>query len=153
MFLESDFLDFMRCLNKAGVRYVLIGGYAAIINGVNRTTGDMDIFVERSEKNATKIVEAIADFGMGILGFVKEDFLDQNNIVQLGVSPIRIDILNDVPAISFEETWGNAINYTEEDVTFKVIHINQLIINKTAVGRGKDLEDVKALTKILNKKK
>lgn len=153
MLLEDDFLDFLRCLNETNAKYILIGGYASIIHGVNRTTGDMDIFVERTKENADKVILAIENFGMGGLGIEAEDMLEKDNVIQLGVSPIRIDILNDIPAISFEETYNMAFDYQEGDVVFKVIHINHLIENKEHVGRGKDLEDVKILKRILNKKK
>jgi len=132
---------------------MLIGGYAVILNGVNRTTDDLDIFIERSEENASKILEVINAFGLGSIGFKMDDFLDENSVVQMGRVPHRIDILNTIPGVSFYEAFENSVIYKEEGIEIRCIHINQLINNKLAVARDKDLMDAKALKKILNKKK
>jgi predicted nucleotidyltransferase len=153
MLLNEDFLDFLRLLNTKGIRYVLVGGYAAIINGVSRTTGDMDVFVDSTEENATKTVEAINEFGFGFLGFTKEDVLNKEMLLQLGVSPVRIDILSNLDGVEFNEVFETAFSFNEDGVSFKVIHINQLIKNKSAVGRGKDLDDIETLNRIIKNKK
>jgi predicted nucleotidyltransferase len=151
--LDPDFLDFIESLNKYKAAYVLVGGYAAIINGHNRTTGDLDIFVERTEENAIKVISAIEDFGFGSIGFTVKDVLDENGFMRMGVEPLRIDVLNSLPAVTFEEVYQQSEEYEDEGVKMKVIHINHLIANKRAVGRPKDMADVRALEKILKRKK
>lgn len=151
--LSSDFLDFIDCLNKNNVAYVLVGGYAAIIRGHTRTTGDMDIFVERSLENAEKVIKAIDDFGFGSIGFSKEDIVDESSFVRMGEEPLKIDILNSIQGVEFKEVYEFAEEYEDEGIKMKVIHINHLIKNKIAAGRPKDLADVRALEKILNRKK
>jgi predicted nucleotidyltransferase len=151
--LNEDFLDFIECLNKNKVAYVLVGGYAAIIKGHTRTTGDMDIFVNRSLENAQKIIKAIDDFGFGSIGFTAQDVMDENGFIRMGSEPLRIDILNSIQGVEFDEVYESAEEYEDEGVKMKVIHINHLIKNKIAAGRPKDLADVRALEKIINNKK
>ena len=153
MIFDTLFLEFIEALNKNEARYVLIGGYAAIIHGVNRVTGDLDIFIERSRENAIKILKAIDDFGLGSIGFKEEDLVNEDFVVQMGRPPYRIDILNSIPGVTFEEAYNAAVLYEEDDIKIKCIHINHLLNNKKAVGRNKDLMDVKALEKIIKRNK
>ena len=153
MILDANFLEFIECLNKNEVRFVLIGGYAVVLNGHSRSTGDLDIFIESTEENAEKVLKAIDDFGFGSIGFTKEDLLYKDGVVQMGTPTIRSDILSNVDGITFEETFASAKDHVEENVSMKVIHINHLIASKLAVGRKKDIADVEALQKILNKRK
>lgn len=152
MILDSNFLEFIECLNKNKVEYILVGGYAVVLNGVNRTTQDLDIFIRRTDENADKVLKAIDDFGFGSIGFTKADLQDKQGIVQIGRPPLRIDILCELPGVDFETAYNEANDYEEEGVKIKVMHINQLITNKLAVARDKDLADAKALQKILKRK-
>lgn len=153
MIFDPIFLEFIDTLNKNNVRYILIGGYAAIIHGVNRVTGDIDIFIERSVENAVNVLKAIDDFGLGSIGFTEKDLTDEDVVVQMGRVPYRIDVLNAIPGVTFEEAFNSAVIYEENGVKVKCIHINHLLNNKKAVGRPKDLMDVKAIEKILKRKK
>ena len=87
------------------------------------------------------------------IGFTEKDLTDEDVVVQMGRVPYRIDILNAIPGVTFDEAFGSAIVYEENDVKIKCIHINHLLDNKRAVGRNKDLMDVKAIEKILKRKK
>ncbi len=131
----------------------MIGGYAVVINGVNRTTGDLDIFIERTRENATNVLKAIYEFGLGSIGFTEDDLVDEDWIVQMGRIPYRIDILNAIPGVTFAEAYEASVIYEEDHIAIRCIHINHLINNKKAVGRNKDLMDVKTLEKILKRKK
>ncbi len=153
MIFDSLFLEFIELLNKNEVKYILIGGYAVIINGVNRTTGDMDILIERNVQNAEKVLKVIDDFGLGSIGFTVNDLMEEDNIVQMGRIPYRIDILNTIPGVKFEEAYSESRLYTEDGIDIRCIHINHLISNKLAVKRNKDLADAKALQKIVNRRK
>jgi predicted nucleotidyltransferase len=148
---DVNFLEFLDCLNKREAKYILIGGLAVIIHGVNRTTGDMDIFIEPSVENANKVLNAINDFGFGSIGFTIEDILNPDIVVQMGRVPLRIDILSELPGIIFSKTFEQALELETEGIKIKVIHINDLITNKEIVGRGKDILDVKALKEIIRK--
>jgi len=150
--LDADFLEFIECLNRNNVEYVLVGGYAAIIQGHTRTTGDIDIFVRRTMENAGRVIKAIDDFGFGSIGFTEEDVVDENGFLRMGTEPLRIDILNAIAGVEFDEVYDCAEKYVDEGVEMKVIHINHLIKNKLAAGRPKDIADVTALEKILKRK-
>lgn len=145
MIFDPNFLEFIECLNKREAKYVLVGGLAAVIHGVNRVTGDMDIFIEASKPNASVVLAAIDDFGFGSIGFTEEDLLNPEMVVQMGRVPLRIDILSELPGINFKDVFDRAIEFKTDGVTVKVIHVNDLITNKESVGREKDIMDVKAL--------
>ncbi len=153
MIFDNLFLEFIDALNKNDAKYVLIGGYAVIIHGGNRLTGDMDIFIQRNKENAVKVLRAINDFGLGSIGFTEDDLTNEDMVIQMGIVPFRIDILNSIPGVTFEEAYNTAITYEEGGIEVKCIHINQLLANKKAVARNKDLMDVKTLEKILKRKK
>jgi predicted nucleotidyltransferase len=150
---DSNFVDFIECLNKNDAKYVLVGGYAVVINGHTRTTGDIDFFVKRTEENAKNVIKAIDDFGFGGIGFTIDDVLDENGFMRMGIEPLRIGILSSLPGVSFDDVYNQAEEHEDGGVKFKVIHINHLIQNKLAVGRPQDIADVNALQKILKRKK
>ena len=134
-------------------KFVLVGGLAVIVHGHFRTTKDMDIFYEGSEENGKKILEGINEFGFAYLNLNMDDILDKNGYIKLGNQPVRIDLFCDLPGVSFEEVYRDSIDYKEENLHLKVIHVNHLIENKTKVGRLQDLDDVKKLRKIIERRK
>ncbi|ANI90185.1 hypothetical protein A9P82_13345 [Arachidicoccus ginsenosidimutans] len=152
MILNENFSDFINLLNKHEVKYVLVGGWVVIFEGYGRTTSDIDFFVEISEKNAEKIINVIKEFLGSAIGFVKEDFLKKDNVVMIGRPPFRIDILTSITGVGFEEAYNGSHIYEEEDFKVRCIHINELIQNKKASGRLKDLADAEVLEKILRKR-
>ena len=152
MNLNENFVDFINLLNKHKVKYVLVGGWAVIFEGYSRNTGDMDILVEREEKNADKILAVIKDFLGSTIGFEKEDFLKEENVIMMGRPPFRIDILTDISGVSFKEAYESSKIYEDGGLKIRCIHINELIKNKKATGRLKDLGDVDMLEKILKKR-
>ncbi len=145
--LENDFVDFVKLCNQHNVKYLVIGGYAVSVHGYPRSTKDLDICIELSEQNAEKMVDVIADFGFASLELVKEDFLKANLIIQLGHEPVRIDILNDLDGVAFEEAWINRkmVNYEGEQIPF--IGYHELLKVKAKAGRPQDIADIKKLTK------
>ena len=153
MIFDKNFSDFIRLLEEKKVKYVLVGGLAVLIHGHFRTTKDMDIFYERSEENCRKVLDVIEKFGFKNLRLTIEDLKDERGYIQLGREPVRIDLFCDLPGVSFGEVYESAIDYKEDDFTVKVIHINHLIQNKKSVGRFQDLDDVKKLEKILQRRK
>lgn len=152
MNLNKNFVDFINLLNGHKVKYVLVGGWAVIFEGYSRNTGDMDILVERDERNADKILVVIKEFLGSTIGFEKEDFLKEENVIMMGRPPFRIDILTDISGVSFNEVYESSKVYEDEGLKIRCIHINELIRNKKATGRLKDLGDVEMLEKILKKR-
>lgn len=152
MNLNENFIDFISLLNKHDVKYVLVGGWAVIFEGYARTTGDMDFFIERSEENAEKLIKVIKKFCGSTLGFSVSDFLKEDNILMIGRPPFRIDLLTSISGVEFEEAFNTSHLYNEDNFEVRCIHINELINNKKASGRLKDLADAEMLVKILKKR-
>ena len=152
MRLNENFVDFIKLLNAHKARYVLVGGWAVIFEGYSRNTGDIDILVEREEKNADKLLAVIKDFLGSTIGFEKEDFLKKENVIMMGRPPFRIDILTDISGVSFKDAYDTSKLYEDDGLKIRCIHINELIRNKKASGRLKDLADADMLEKILKKR-
>lgn len=145
--LEVDFLDFITLCNNHKVRYLVIGGYAVSIHGYPRSTKDMDVCIEMSQQNAKKMVSVIKDFGFGSLNLTESDFLNKNFITQLGYDPLRIDILNDLDGVSFEEGWQNRKIVNISGVEINFIGYNELLKVKEKAGRPQDIADISMLKK------
>ncbi len=152
MILNENFIDFISLLNKYKAKYVLVGGWAVIFEGYSRNTGDIDILIERKEENAEKLLTVFKEFLGSTIGFEKEDFLKEENVIMMGRPPFRIDILTDISGVSFEEVYTTSKIYEDEGLEIRCIHINELIKNKKASGRFKDLADAEMLEKILKKR-
>lgn len=144
---HEDFQDFIKSINNAKVKYVLVGGYSVIFHGFPRTTGDLDIFVEVSKENYQKLSKAFFEFGLSVFDMTEENFLFNKNITvfSFGRAPVSIEILKEISGLSFEEVYSNAIDTEIEEVPVKVIQLKDLIKNKKASGRAKDLNDLENL--------
>jgi len=145
--VEKDILDFLELCNKYEVKYLVIGGYAVSIHGHPRSTKDIDVCIELSERNSLKMVDVIKDFGFSSLKLNKEDFLKKDLITQLGFPPLRIDILNDLDGVNFEEAWSNKKVVHFENVPVNFIGYNDLLTVKQKAGRPQDIADVNQLKK------
>ena len=145
MEVQPDFRDLLELFNRHQVEFMLVGGYALAFHGAPRYTGDMDIFVHTSSTNAMRIMEALNEFGFGSAGLTPEDFQSENTLVQLGVPPVRVDIVTSLTGISWEEACSNWVRGTYGDVSVFYIGREQFISNKKAIGRHKDLADLEAL--------
>lgn len=145
MILAQDFEDFVSLLNDHSVRYMVVGGYALAFHGKPRHTGDLDIWIGISEQNAEKMLHVVTDFGLGSLGFTLDDFLKEGYITQIGYPPLRIDILNSIDGVEFDEAYKNKQEIDLDGLTVVYIGLNDFIQNKTASGRARDLSDIKEL--------
>ena len=144
-----DFQDFIKALNENNVEYMLVGGYAVILHGYSRTTGDMDIWVNRTEDNYTKIVAAFKKFGMPLFDMTKENFLFHKNwdVFRFGRNPVAIDVMIKMSDFNFKECYQLATKHFVENFEVNVIHYNHLIEAKIKAGRGKDEDDIINLKK------
>ena len=145
---EKDFVDFIRLCNKHQVEYLVVGGLAVVVHGYPRFTGDMDIWMKISDDNAKKMLEVIKDFGMTSLGITKADLLEKDGVIQFGVRPVRIDIMNDLAGISFDEAYEKKKQLTRADVVINFIGLNDLLISKKVAGRKQDKADIQKLKRI-----
>ena len=141
--LNDDFQDILRCFNACEVDYLIVGGYAVIHYGHSRTTGDIDIWVRKSEANYLKINAAFFKFGMSVFDMTFENFMsDEMDVFSFGRSPVAIDILTEVKGLEFEEAYLKAIAATWDGVPVKVIDFKDLIRAKKTSARYKDLDDL-----------
>jgi predicted nucleotidyltransferase len=144
-----DFQDFITALQKRDVRYVLIGGYSVILHGYSRTTGDMDILVEKSAENYSRLVKAFQDFGMPVFDMTADNFLNNPafDVFTFGRQPVAIDILTAMKGVPFNEAFDQASEVDVDGLTIRLIHYNHLIRAKEAAGRPRDLNDIEQLKK------
>lgn len=135
----------LQCLNAERVDYLLIGAYAMAAHGFPRATMDIDIWVKPSKANAAAVWKALERFGAPLQGVTADDFAKDDVIFQIGVAPRRIDIITGVSALNFDETIKRAIEVEIEGLKVLIPSVADLIINKKATGRTKDLADVETL--------
>jgi len=145
MELYPDFKELLALFNAHGVEYVIVGGYALAFHGAPRFTGDLDILVRTEPGNARRVVEALADFGFASLGFAPDDFTKPECVIQLGVPPIRVDLITSLTGVTWEEAWAGRVRGAYGDMPVQYLGREQFLANKRAIGRKKDLADVEAL--------
>jgi hypothetical protein len=143
--LPRDFKEFLKSLNSNGVEYLLIGGYAVAIHGHVRATNDIDVWVKISPENAARIQRALCEFGFASALSNGDRFLTPNNVVRMGVPPIRIAILTSISGVEFEPCYREKEMIQIEEVMVPVISLARLRENKAATGRQKDLADLESL--------
>lgn len=148
LFLKKDFSDMIKIFLEEQVKFLLVGGMSINLYGYVRTTKDMDLWVQASIENAPKVVKALAKFGAPMQDISVDDFEVEGTVFQIGVDPIRIDVLTKITGVKFEEAILNAKIMEVEDLKIPTISIKDLIKNKKASGRLQDLADVQKLEKI-----
>ena len=145
MVLTQDFREFFQSLNEHNVRYLVIGGYAVAFHGHPRYTKDIDVWIEADKTNAEKLIDALRAFGFGSLGLEAEDFLDPDEIIQLGYPPNRIDLLTALKGVDFDTCYASRIVVEIQDTSVNFIDLENLKKNKRATGRLQDLADLEHL--------
>lgn len=145
--LPEDFRDLLVELADAGAEFVLVGGHAVAFHGHPRATKDMDVLIRANSSNAEKVYKALAAFGAPLQNFDVEakDFATYDGILQIGLPPRRVDILNRADGISFEEAVAEGSSFTLEGRQIPVIGRAALIKNKRAAARAQDAADVEIL--------
>ncbi|HEY4323243.1 MAG TPA: DUF6036 family nucleotidyltransferase [Mucilaginibacter sp.] len=144
---NEDFRDFIKCFNDCNVKYILVGGYSVILHGYSRTTGDMDIWVERTAENYENIKHAFLNFGMPVFDMTIGAFLNNTDldVFTFGRPPSSIDIMIAVKGLNFADCYQNAIYFEEDGLMIRTIFITDLINAKKASGRAKDINDLENL--------
>lgn len=145
--LPDDFRDLLIELADAGAEFVVLGGHAVAFHGHPRATKDLDVLVRATTDNARKVYRALASFGAPLSSFEvsEEDFTTYDGVLQIGLPPRRVDILNRADGISFDEAIASNDFFELEGRHVPVIGLDALLANKRAAGREQDLADVKAL--------
>ena len=145
MLVNSDFKELLSIFNDKSVKYLVIGGYAVIKYTEPRYTKDLDLWVKPDLDNAQAVVSALRLFGAPLTGLTTEDFAHEGYFYQMGVAPVRVDILMSIPGLSFDEAWEQRETVDFEGVVAPFISRQHLIISKRAAGRIQDLLDAEAL--------
>ena len=143
--LEDDLKEFIELLNALKVRYIIVGAFAVAYHGYPRYTGDIDLFIERSPENAQAILSAIQQFGFGDLGISSEDFLQEDQVIQLGIAPNRIDLLTFLSGVEFQEAWATRVQGEIAGLSVPIISKELLKKNKAASARSQDIADLEHL--------
>ena len=144
--LPPDFKEFLQLLNSHQVEYLLIGGYAVGYYGYPRATADMDIWIAIAPENAAKVVTVLQTFGFGVDEVTPDLFLKEEQIIRMGLPPVRIEILTTISGVSFAECYAERQVDVLDGVEVNLISLAHLKVNKKASGRYKDLNDLENLS-------
>jgi hypothetical protein len=145
MLLNPDFRDMLSALRSAGIDFMLVGAYAMAAHGYPRATGDIDIWVRADTETAPKLYRTLAEFGAPMHDLTLEELAAPGIVFQIGVAPVRIDILTELSGLHFSTAWQNRIEIEMDDLRIPVISRDDLLLNKRATGRAKDIADAEIL--------
>lgn len=143
--MPQDLKELLSAFNKQGVKYLVVGGYAFGVHAEPRATKDLDLFIRSDELNGAAVYRAFTQYGAPLDGLSPRYFIDGSTF-HIGQPPARVDILQSIDGLTFDEAWQNRIEgFIDEEVKVNVISRNDLIRNKLASGREQDLLDAKKL--------
>jgi predicted nucleotidyltransferase len=141
MNIHCDFEEFLRLLKDQNVDFVIVGGYAVAFHGYIRATNDMDLFFRATSGNISRIRSALRQFGMDTTDDQVQEFFDPGSIIRMGFPPVRLEMINTISGLSFDHVWENRIKGKYGSVSVCYISLPDLLINKKASARPKDLAD------------
>lgn len=150
MKLQPDLREFIELLSSHGCEFLVVGGHAVAFHGHPRFTGDIDFLIRGTVQNASRVLATLRDFGFGALAITADDLVKPESVVQLGRPPNRIDLLTSISGVDFERAWRNRVNGELDGLAVAFIALEDLLDNKQASGRPKDLADFAKLTAIRN---
>jgi Nucleotidyltransferase of unknown function (DUF6036) len=143
--MPEDFKELLRAFNEHRVRYLVVGGYAFGVHAEPRATKDLDLLIRSDEENSAAVYRALTQYGAPLDGLSPQDFMD-GSAFQIGQPPARVDLLQRIDGLTFDQAWQNRIEgLIDGDTPINVISKDDLIRNKLACGREQDLLDVKKL--------
>lgn len=140
-----DFCELLECFNASGVNAVIVGAYALAWHGAPRMTGDLDLLIQPSAENAQRVLDALTAFGFGDVGLSTADFQRPDVVIQLGVPPVRVDLLTGISGVTWDDVWAGRVAGEFGGIPVSFIGRDELRRNKLAAGRHKDLADLEAL--------
>jgi len=145
--MNPDFLEFLAALIEADARFIVVGAHAVAVHGVPRATGDIDVWIDRVPENAVRVWRALSNFGASTaaLALKPADLEVPETVVQIGLAPRRIDILTDVTGLRFDQAWNQRAVHEVGALAIPFLGRDDLVRNKRASGRYKDLGDLEAL--------
>ncbi|MGC6425424.1 MAG: hypothetical protein ACON5H_00325 [Akkermansiaceae bacterium] len=150
MNLRKDVREFIELLNSQKVNYLVVGAHALAWHGLPRYTGDIDFFIATDPENAKAIIQVLQEYGFGDIGLTEEDFLEPDQVIQLGFPPHRIDLLTGISGVSWQEAWKSSVPGTIDDLPVIFIGTDCYLKNKDASGRPQDIADAQRLRDTLH---
>jgi predicted nucleotidyltransferase len=153
MQIASDYKDLLKILNKHKVKYLIVGAYAVIYYTEPRYTKDIDIWIEPTIGNAKKAYESLREFGAPLKNISQKDFANKNLIYQIGLEPVRIDIIMSIPGLGFNKAWQHKSKTKIEGIGVNIIGVKELIASKKKTKRPLDLADAQNLLQSIKLKK
>ena len=146
--MNPDFKELLLAFNAHNVEYLIVGAHALAAHGHVRATKDLDLWVRPEQANAQKVLQALSEFGAPLTDLTAEDLSRKDTIFQIGLPPLRIDIITNVDGVEFAEAWPDRLQTSFGGVLAFVISRHHLITNKKATARLQDLADVQQLEAI-----
>lgn len=140
--LSKDFKEFVAGLKGRSAEYMIVGGYVVWVHGYPRNTGDLDIWLNPTPSNARRVLKAVTDLGSASLGLTEGGLTKEGNVIRYGQPPLRIDLLTAIDGVSFTACFGNRKEVTFDGLTMNFIGYDDLVTDKRASGRHRDLDDV-----------
>ena len=141
----TEFSELLKLLNACEVKYLVVGGYAVSYHGYPRTTGDIDIWIERTKENAEDTARALRQFGFDVPALQPDMFMEADQIVRMGYPPLRVEILMSLSGVNFAECYESRVEDKMGGIETNIIGLKCLKKNKQASGRHKDLSDLENL--------
>jgi len=145
--MNRDFAEMLGALSAAGAEFLIVGAHALAAHGRPRASGDLDIWIRPTGQNAKRVWEALVSFGAPLKELRVEDLSAPDVVFQIGVVPARIDLLTSVTGLGFDEAWSRRVAIEVDGLRLPFISREDLIHNKTALGRLRDLADIEDLKK------
>lgn len=145
MEIQADFAELLGLFNSQNVEYVVVGGYALAYHGAPRFTGDLDLLVKPDIQNAKRVMAALESFGFASVQIEVGDLAKPDQIIQLGMPPVRIDLITSLTGVSWEDVWSRKSSGSYGDIPVHYVGREQLVANKRATGRLRDLADLERL--------
>lgn len=143
--MYPDFKELLLAFNEHDVEYLIVGAHALAAHGHVRATKDLDLWVRPDESNAQKVLRALSDFGAPLSNLTSDDLSKKETIFQIGLPPLRIDIITNIDGVEFEDAWPDRLETLFGGVPAFVISRQHLITNKKTAARLQDLADVQEL--------
>lgn len=144
--LNPDFRDILSALNAEGAEYLLVGAYAVAAHGIPRATGDIDLWIRPTARNAKAVWRALENFGAAMSHFSRADLAKPDLVFQFGVAPQRIDLMTSIEGVEFDDAWAERVSFRIDELDVPTISLRHLIINKKATGRPQDIADASRLS-------
>ena len=147
MKISSDYRDLLSIFNAEGVRYLIVGGYAVMIHTEPRYARDLDLWVDQSGANAQTLFKALAQFGAPLKGLQPADFTEPDVFYQIGMEPVRIDVMTSVAGLEFEPAWERRVVVDFDGEPAGVLSRDDSLLSKKAAGRPRDRQHIRRLQK------